>query len=66
MACSYLLAAPGWVRTQMGGPGARLEIGESSPLVVDIVEARRCAGPDLHGSARRDVTLVTLARGVSA
>lgn len=37
---TYLLIAPGWVRTDMGGPEAALEIDESIPRVVDVVEAQ--------------------------
>ncbi|MGU7779400.1 SDR family NAD(P)-dependent oxidoreductase [Burkholderia sp. PU8-34] len=39
---SLLLVAPGWVRTEMGGANATLEISESIPLVIDVVE--RSAG----------------------
>jgi NAD(P)-dependent dehydrogenase (short-subunit alcohol dehydrogenase family) len=35
---ALLLIAPGWVRTEMGGPGASLSIEESIPGVVDAVE----------------------------
>lgn len=53
---AYLLVAPGWVRTQMGGPGAQLEIGESIPLVVETVEGH--AGvPGLTFTDRFGVTL---------
>lgn len=34
----YRLVAPGWVRTDMGGPNAVLEIDQSIPLVVQAVE----------------------------
>ncbi|AHX13091.1 3-oxoacyl-ACP reductase [Dyella jiangningensis] len=34
---TLLLMAPGWVRTDMGGQGAALEVNESIPLVVDVV-----------------------------
>jgi hypothetical protein len=35
---ALLLVAPGWVRTEMGGGKAILEISDSIPLVVDMVE----------------------------
>jgi NAD(P)-dependent dehydrogenase (short-subunit alcohol dehydrogenase family) len=41
---TLLLIAPGWVRTELGGPGARLEIGESIPGVVDTIEAQAAKG----------------------
>jgi NAD(P)-dependent dehydrogenase (short-subunit alcohol dehydrogenase family) len=50
---ALLLVAPGWVRTEMGGEEASLEISDSIPLVVDMVE--RSAGvpglrfTDRHG-----------------
>src|ERR1700722_2548713 len=34
---AMLIIAPGWVRTDMGGPGAPLEIGDSIPRVVDVI-----------------------------
>ncbi|MFM0689784.1 SDR family NAD(P)-dependent oxidoreductase [Paraburkholderia strydomiana] len=36
---ALLLVAPGWVRTDMGGSNATLDISESIPLVVDMIEA---------------------------
>jgi NAD(P)-dependent dehydrogenase (short-subunit alcohol dehydrogenase family) len=36
---TFLLMAPGWVRTDMGGPGARLGIDESIPKLVDTIDA---------------------------
>jgi NAD(P)-dependent dehydrogenase (short-subunit alcohol dehydrogenase family) len=35
---AMLLVAPGWVRTEMGGPGATYSIQESIPEVVAMVE----------------------------
>jgi len=37
---TLLLIAPGWVRTDMGGAGATLEVSESIPLVVDVVTSQ--------------------------
>lgn len=34
---AMVLIAPGWVRTEMGGPDARLSIGESVPNLVNIL-----------------------------
>jgi NAD(P)-dependent dehydrogenase (short-subunit alcohol dehydrogenase family) len=34
---AMLIIAPGWVRTDMGGPGAPLEINDSIPRVVDVI-----------------------------
>jgi NAD(P)-dependent dehydrogenase (short-subunit alcohol dehydrogenase family) len=36
---SMAIIAPGWVRTDMGGPGATLAIEESIPRVVDLLAA---------------------------
>jgi NAD(P)-dependent dehydrogenase (short-subunit alcohol dehydrogenase family) len=38
---TLLLMAPGWVRTDMGGPGARLSIDESIPNLVDTIDAHQ-------------------------
>lgn len=38
---SFLLMAPGWVRTDMGGPNARLSIEESIPNLVTTMEAQK-------------------------
>jgi NAD(P)-dependent dehydrogenase (short-subunit alcohol dehydrogenase family) len=37
---TLLLMAPGWVRTDMGGPQARLSIAESIPNLVNTIEAQ--------------------------
>jgi NAD(P)-dependent dehydrogenase (short-subunit alcohol dehydrogenase family) len=37
---TLLLMAPGWVRTDMGGPQARLSIEESVPNLADTVDAQ--------------------------
>jgi NAD(P)-dependent dehydrogenase (short-subunit alcohol dehydrogenase family) len=37
---TLLLMAPGWVRTDLGGPEARLEIEDSIPNLVDVLEAQ--------------------------
>jgi NAD(P)-dependent dehydrogenase (short-subunit alcohol dehydrogenase family) len=44
---TLLLLAPGWVRTDMGGPQASLSIDESIPSLVDTVEAQH-GKPGLH------------------
>ena len=38
---AMLLVAPGWVRTEMGGPGATYSIQESIPELVAMVERSR-------------------------
>jgi NAD(P)-dependent dehydrogenase (short-subunit alcohol dehydrogenase family) len=38
---TLLLMAPGWVKTDLGGPGARLTIDESIPGLVETVDAQR-------------------------
>jgi NAD(P)-dependent dehydrogenase (short-subunit alcohol dehydrogenase family) len=38
---TLLLMAPGWVQTDMGGPGARLTIAESIPKLVDTITAQQ-------------------------
>jgi NAD(P)-dependent dehydrogenase (short-subunit alcohol dehydrogenase family) len=38
---TLLLMAPGWVKTELGGPDARLTIEESIPSLVTTVDAQR-------------------------
>jgi NAD(P)-dependent dehydrogenase (short-subunit alcohol dehydrogenase family) len=38
---TLLLMAPGWVKTELGGPGARLTISESIPNLVTTIDAQR-------------------------
>ncbi len=38
---TLLLTAPGWVRTELGGPNARLTISESIPSLVTTIDAQR-------------------------
>jgi len=41
---TLMLLAPGWVRTEMGGPNARLSIQDSIPNLVNVVEAQAGKG----------------------
>ena len=38
---SLLLMAPGWIRTDLGGPKAPFSVEESIPMVVDVLMAQR-------------------------
>lgn len=37
---AFVLMAPGWVSTTLGGPDAPLTIGDSVPRVVDVLLSR--------------------------
>ena len=37
---ALLLMAPGWVKTSLGGPNAKLEISDSIPPLVDTIDAQ--------------------------
>lgn len=53
---TLLLMAPGWVKTDLGGPDAGLTVEESTRGVVDVIEARAgMAG--LHYLDHRGVTI---------
>ncbi len=41
---TLLLMAPGWVRTDMGGPRARLSIEESIPNLLNTIEGHEGRG----------------------
>ncbi|MFP3615209.1 3-oxoacyl-ACP reductase, partial [Paraburkholderia sp. SIMBA_050] len=38
---AMVLMAPGWVRTELGGPDARLTIDESVPGLVNVLLDKR-------------------------
>ena len=42
-----VLMAPGWVRTALGGPDARLSIEQSIPSLVNVLLSKR-ERPDLE------------------
>ena len=44
---TLILMAPGWVKTDLGGPDARLTIDESIPGVVKVIDSLR-GRPGLH------------------
>ena len=38
---AFVLMAPGWIQTSLGGPGAPFTIEETVPKVVDVLLAKR-------------------------
>ena len=58
---TLLLMAPGWVQTDLGGPAARLTIGQSIPGVVDTIEAGRPGRTAVSGLPGSDRSLVARA-----
>jgi NAD(P)-dependent dehydrogenase (short-subunit alcohol dehydrogenase family) len=44
---TLILMAPGWVKTDLGGPGARLTVEESVPGVITVIDSLR-GQPGLH------------------
>ncbi len=41
---TLLLMAPGWVKTRLGGPNARLTVDESIPKLVKVIDAQHGRG----------------------
>jgi NAD(P)-dependent dehydrogenase (short-subunit alcohol dehydrogenase family) len=41
---TFMVVAPGWVRTDMGGSDAPLDIDTAIPAVVDAIQSRQHAG----------------------
>ena len=41
---AWLMVAPGWVRTDMGGPAATLSIDQSIPAIADLLARRHGSG----------------------
>jgi NAD(P)-dependent dehydrogenase (short-subunit alcohol dehydrogenase family) len=41
---TLLLMAPGWVRTELGGPNARLSVEESIPKLADVIDQQEGKG----------------------
>lgn len=52
---SFFVVAPGWVRTEMGGADAPLDIDTSIPGVVDTLERRSGSGGLAYVNYRDDV-----------
>ena len=41
---TLLLIAPGWVQTELGGPGAPQTVEQAVPGIIDTIDAHRAAG----------------------
>lgn len=53
---TLLLMAPGWVKTELGGPRARLELSDSVPPLLETVDAQR-GTPGLQYLDRHGATI---------
>jgi len=55
-ALAMLLLAPGWIRTELGGPQAPFSLEETIPQIVDVVIAQQ-HNPGLHYLDRQGMTV---------
>jgi len=53
---ALLLMAPGWIRTELGGPNAPFTIAETMPDIVDVIIAQQ-GRPGLHYLDRKGKTV---------
>jgi len=53
---AFLLMAPGWIRTDLGGPDAPFTLEETVPRIVDVILAKR-ARPGLEYLDRNGATV---------
>ncbi len=54
---AMLLMAPGWIRTELGGPEAPFSVEETTPEIVDVLLAQR-GRPGLHFLDRKGQTVL--------